>query len=96
MAVEPGIDRPAILGVEGIGTARQVGTGAEAAARAREHHGAHVVVAVGTVHGIEQLRQHLAGEGVQLVRPVQRDGEDAVLGFVLDLLVGHRIILKFD
>ena len=80
MAVEAGIDRPAILGIEGVGAARQVGAGAEAAARAGEDHGAHVVVAVGAVHRVEQLRQHLAGEGVELVRPVQRDGEDAVLG----------------
>ncbi len=56
MAVEAGIDRPAILGVEGVGAARQIGAGAEAAARAGEHHGAHVVVAVGAVHGIEQFR----------------------------------------
>ena len=73
MAVEAGIDRPAILGIEGVGAARQIGAGAEAAARAGEHHGAHVVVAVGAVHRVEQLRQHLAGEGVELVRPVERD-----------------------
>ena len=92
MAIQPGIDRPAILGIEGVGAARQVGTGAEAAARTREHDGAHIVVAIGAVHGIEQFRQHPAGEGVQLVRPVQRDGEDAVLGFVLDLLVVHSFL----
>ena len=89
MAVEAGIDRPAILGIEGVGAAGEIGAGAEAAAGAGEDHGAHVVVAVGAVHRIEQFRQHLAGEGVELVRPVERDGEDAVLGLVLDLLVVH-------
>src|ERR1041384_5985705 len=44
----------------------------------------------GGLHGGEQLRQHLAGEGIQLVGPVQGDREDAVLGLVLDLLVVHR------
>jgi hypothetical protein len=89
MAVQPGIDRPAILSVEGVGAPGQIGTSAEAAARTREYDSAHIVVAVGAIHGIEQFRQHPAGEGIQLVRTIQRDSEDAVLGFVLDLLVVH-------
>src|SRR6185312_11940671 len=90
MAIKPGIDR-AVLGIEGVGAAGEIGTGAEAAAGTGEDHGADVVVAVGAVHRIEQFRQHLAGEGVQLVRPVQRDRQDAVLRRILDLLVLHGL-----
>ena len=89
MTVEAGIDRAAVLGVEGVGAAREIGAGAKAAARAGEDDRAHVIVAVGAIHGVEQLRQHLAGESVELVGTVQGDGEDAALGIVLDRLVGH-------
>jgi hypothetical protein len=88
MAVEAGIG-PAILRVEGVGAARQISTGTEAAARAGEHDRPHVVIAVGLVHRVEQFLQHRAGEGVQFVGTVQRDREDSVLRLVLDLLVGH-------
>src|SRR3954468_981123 len=64
------------------------------AAGAGEDHRTHVVVAIGAVQRIEQLRQHLSSEGVELVGPVQGDGEDAVLGLVLDLLVGHGSLLS--
>ncbi len=94
MPVETRIDRPAILGVEGVGAAGEIGAGAEAAARTGEDHCPDIVVAVRAIHRVQQLRQHLAREGVELVRPVQRDGEDVLVLLVLDLLVIHGAVLS--
>ena len=56
----------------------EVGAGAEAAARAGDDDGAHVVVGVGQVEGLDQLAHHRGGEGVEPVGPVQRDRHDVV------------------
>ena len=52
--------------------------------------GAHVVVGVDPIERVDHLVHHRAGERVQLVGPVQRDGGDVVVDVVEDLRVVHR------
>ncbi|MCY1233547.1 hypothetical protein D9M72_460940 [compost metagenome] len=68
----------ALLEIEGRAAAGQVGAGAEGAARAGDDHRADVVVGIGGVEGGDQVLHHLRGEGVELVRAMQRDGGDTV------------------
>ena len=75
--------------VEGLAAAAQVGAGTEATPGAGDDDRAHRVVGVGLIEGVDQLDAHLRGEGVELVRAVQRDGEDAVGDLVLDRFVAH-------
>src|SRR5262249_50566811 len=77
------------IAVECVGAGGEVGAGAETAARAGDDDGADVVVLVGRVEGGDHLLHHATGEGVELVGPVQRDGEDLVLDLVFDGLIGH-------
>jgi hypothetical protein len=65
--------------VEGVARGREVGPGAEGAARAGDDHRAHGVIGVGEVEGGDELVAHARGEGVELLGPVQRHGGDAVL-----------------
>ena len=87
--VGPGLVAPA-TGGERLATARQVGAGAEAAAAPGDDDRPHLVVGVGAVEGIDQLAHHRAGEGVELVGAVERDGGDRAVDVVGDLRVRPR------
>src|SRR6185369_10673591 len=67
----------------------KVGAGAEATARAGHDNGTDIVVLVGRVERVDQLLLHRAVEGVELVGPVQRDGENLIVDLVLDGLIRH-------
>ena len=76
--------------------AAEVGTGAEAAARTRDHDGADLGVTSRVLDGGEQLSSHHRVERVQRLRTVERDGENAGIGFAEQGLVrrvGHRAIV---
>ena len=75
--------------VEGLGARREVGAGAEGTALAGDDDGADVIVGVRPVEGVDQLRHHLAGEGIELFRAMQREGEDVIRHLVFYRLVGH-------
>jgi hypothetical protein len=79
--------------VERAAAALQVRAGAEAAPRAGDHDGAHVVVRVRGVQRLDQLAAHRGGERVQALGPVERDREDVVLDLVEDLLELHAPLL---
>jgi hypothetical protein len=72
----------------------QVCSGAERAPRAGDDHGAHGVVGVGAVEGVDQLVHHRGREGIELVGTVERERQDAVGGVVEDGLVGHGAVLQ--
>jgi len=75
--------------IEGFAAGAQICASTEAAAGAGEDHGSHVVVRIGLVERIEQLDAHPFGEGVELVRAIQGDGEDAVIEIVANRFVLH-------
>ena len=54
-----------------------------------DDHGAHVVVGVDAIEGVDHLAHHLVGERVELVGPVQRDRGDVIGDVVEDLRVVH-------
>src|SRR5579864_1257704 len=56
---------------------------AEGPPRAREHNGANGIVSLSGAHRLCELSQHLRGQGVELVRLVEREGLNAV-GHVRD------------
>ncbi len=72
----------------------EVGAGAEAAPRAGDDDRPHIVVLVGAVECVDQLRLHRGGEGIELVRPVQRDGEDLVGNVIENGFVRHPAISR--
>ena len=74
---------------EGVRALAEVGAGAEPAPAAGHDDGPHVVVGVGAVERVDELVHHLAGERVELVGPVERDGGDAVGDVEGDLGVLH-------
>jgi hypothetical protein len=49
------------------------------------------VVLVGGVEGVDHFLLHRGVEGVELVRPVQRDGEDLLGDLVFDRLIRHGV-----
>ena len=62
--------------------------GAEAAARAGEHHHARVAE---VLQGIAELLVHLHGEAVESVRAVQCDADDRIASLEQDsLVIGHE------
>jgi hypothetical protein len=80
------VDRPGpALVVECGGAGRQVGARAEPAAGAGDDNRAHFIVCIGAAERVEQFVLHAPGIGVELVRTVQRDRQDAVCDFVLDV-----------
>src|SRR5207248_4364646 len=86
------LDRPApCVAVKGIGAGGEVRTGAKAAARAGDDDGSDIVVLVGGIEGVDQFLLHGAVEGVELVGPVQRDGEDIFGDLVFDRLIRHWV-----
>ncbi len=80
----------ALVVVEGVAAAAEVGARAEATPGARHDHRAHLVVGVGAVEGRHQLAAHLPRPGVQPLGPVERDRQHAVgqLGGDLGRLAG--------
>ena len=70
--------------------AAHVGAGAEAAARTGQDDGPDLGVGAGRVHGVLEVEMHLAGPGIEPVRPVQRDRADAVGDVIENGFVGHR------
>jgi hypothetical protein len=75
--------------------ARYFGPGTEFAAGAGNDDGADIVVAIGAFERMRDLGAHLAGIGIQLVGPVERDGHDRTVEIAVDMLVAHRIALPF-
>ena len=83
------------VAIKGIGARGQIGPRAETAARAGDDDGPDIVVLVGGVEGVDQFLLHGAVEGVELVGPVQGDGEDLFVDLVLDGLIRHGCFLGF-
>ena len=77
-------------GVEGFSSSPEVRPGTEAAARARDDHGAHIVVGVDLVEHGQKISHHLLRERIQAIRPVEGEGHHAILYFGEQRLVGHR------
>ena len=67
----------------------QVGPGAERPASPGDDDGAHIVVGIGAIEGVEELVQHRHGEGIEVVGAVEGDGQEPVLDVVGDLLVSQ-------
>ena len=82
------------IAVEGVGAGRKVGAGAEPAPRAGDDDGANVVVPVGLIERLDQFLLHKGVEGIELVGPVQRDGEDLLGNLVEDGLIGHGVSFR--
>jgi hypothetical protein len=96
LAIGEPLDRPAPrVAVKRVGAGGEVRAGAEATPGAGDDDGADVVVLVGLVEGVDQLPLHGGVEGVELVRPVQCDGEDLFGDLVCDGLVGHGCFLTW-
>src|SRR6185295_12369743 len=74
--------------IEGPGAAGQVRARAERAPRPGDDQHAHVVVRIGPVEHREELVEHDGVQRVELVRPVQGDGGDAVRHLVAQRLEG--------
>ena len=64
---------------------------ADAAAGTGDDDGADIIVLVGRIERLDQLPLHRAVEGVELVGPVQRDGENLIVDLVLDGLIRHGV-----
>ncbi len=91
-AGEP-LHRPAPrVAVKRVGAGGEIGAGAEAAACAGHDDGADIVVLVGGVERVDHFLLHRAVEGVELVGPVQRDGENLIVDLVLDGLIRHGVV----
>ena len=75
--------------VEGPAAAGEIRPRAEGPSRPGHDDDAHRIVGVGALEGVEQLVHHARGEGVQLLRAMERDGEEPVVDRVADLLVVH-------
>src|SRR5262249_38116773 len=58
--------------------------------------GADIVILVGGIEGVDHLLLHLAGEGIELVGPVQGDGEDLLRHLILDRLIRHGDFLPYS
>jgi hypothetical protein len=84
------------VAVEGVGAGGQIGAGAEAAAGAGHDDGADVVVLVGGIERVDQFLLHGAVESIELVGPVQGDGENLLGDLVLDRLVRHGCFLSLN
>ena len=69
--------------------APEVRARAEGAAGAGDDHRPHVVVAIGLVEGRHQLADRGRVDGVEPVRPVQRERRDAVRDVVQECLERH-------
>ena len=67
----------------------QIHAGAEGPALSGDDNCAHLVVIAGAVEGVDQFIGHCHREGIELLRPVQREGEDVVGHFVAQGVVGH-------
>ncbi len=80
---------PACAVVEGLAAGGEICARAEAASRAGDDDHAHVVVGVGLIECLYELRAHRRGPGVQALGAVQRDGENALGNLGCDLLEVH-------
>ena len=76
------------VGIEGGGAGGKIGAGAEGPAGAGHDDGAHFIVAIHFREHVDHLVHHRAGEGVELLRTMQSQGEDLVLHRNEDFLVG--------
>src|SRR5450759_2523175 len=68
---------------------RHVRTGAEAAARAGQHHGAHGVVFRRLLDSVAHFFVHLTGPGVELVRAIEGDGGNEIVDAVKNIGIDH-------
>ena len=90
-----GIARCLVAAVEGAAAleaaaaGRKIGPGTEGTAGAGDDDGTHLVVGIGPIERVDQLRHHAGREGVELVRPVEGDGQDAVVDVKEDRFVVH-------
>ena len=75
---------------ERLAPAAKVGAGAEGAAGAGDDHRPHAVVAVGPIESLDQLADHRGVDGVEAVRPVERDRGHPV-GHVVERSVSNVI-----
>ena len=53
------------------------------------------MIALGVLQGLEDFLVHLWNESVERLRPIERNGRDAVLFFVDDGFVRHSYFLAF-
>ena len=65
------------VAVRRLAAFRDIVAGAKPAAGAADQDDPHCGVAGRVAQGIEEQAMHLGGEGIETLRPVHRDGEDA-------------------
>ena len=82
--------------IKGVASGGEIGPGAEAAAGAGDDDGPHPVVCVGGVEGVDHFRLHFLGEGVELLRTIERQGEDAILQVGQNGVVWHGVGLLWS
>ncbi|GAA3353816.1 hypothetical protein GCM10020366_08410 [Saccharopolyspora gregorii] len=82
-----------LVQAEHVALRAEVHAGAEGAPGTGDDDRAHRVVGGGPDEGLLQLVGHGDGEGVELVRAVQRDDEDAVGAVVADGLHGRFLLV---
>lgn len=51
------------------------------------------IVAIGFLDGRPNLVGHLAGNGIQPIRPIESDGGDAIVATVAERLIGQGFLL---
>ena len=60
------------------GAAREVGACAEGSPAAGDDDDPNLIVGIGPIESIDQVEHHLRGKGIELFRPVERDGQDFI------------------
>ena len=76
--------------------AGHVRAGAEPASCAGQDDGAHGVVGCRLFDGVAHVCFHLAGPGIEFVRPIERDGRDEIVDAVKNIRVGHVFLLHLS
>ena len=80
----------ATAAAERLAPAGEIGTGAEAPTPAGDDDRPYRVVGVGAIERVDHLGHHRARERVEHLRPVEREGGDAVADVQFDLRVVHE------
>ncbi len=75
--------------VEGSSPATEVGAGTEGATRAGDDHHPYVVVGIRLIERLDQLAHHAGGEGVEPLRTMEREPQNAVAHLVADGFEAH-------
>ena len=75
--------------IEGGSAGAEIGPGTEGTATAGDDDGLHLIIGIGLIERGDDFGHHHAGEGVQFLRTVERDGGDGPVDMEGDLGIGH-------